>query len=601
MTLAAGSGSAQCSPAMLAPRPRRLALAAAVLALVSAPAFGCKKKPVEEVKKDIVKKVEIVEAPMPEGAVGEIVIKDPEAFLKKVAGGAGLEPLVGASPYQKLLDSVTDENARKAIKAIDPHGAMAVLGLYKVGAPGEKAHGVGAAKLKDPDVATAALEAATKAGTELKSWDSVGLAGKAYEATGGGELAVYGDVVLVADTREALEAAGKYVAWRAAKSTIDHEMTIRIPMDKIGPDVHKLGTSEYAKVKPTDLPPKVKAEIDPLVEPVLGAVAEMGQAVIHFDVVGDDLKVEESVGAKASLAAWLAKYPTGDASALLSMPKAENVALYRLPDGLGPLAYALADFGTDGTPLSTAERADAGKQLRALGKSFGHVVAYATDAGKGAAPAPGAPPSVNTEVYVRVDLDDAAAAKGAATALRKLAEKAFPGAKKMTTNPYKKNGAEGESIATPATIPGMGSSPGGATKDTWTWAIKGSQLHLDVCLGCVPSLIDTATEGKATLGDDPAAKAKIAEMPGKGIASASWGTALSLPGMSAGLGAMMGAAPTPKKPGAAMWGYSLVDDKGLTAKGVVPLVFVGDLAKSLIAVAGMGMMGGGGMGGAPPF
>ena len=73
---------------MFEPRPRRFALVAAVLALVASSA--CKKKPVEEVKKDIVKKVEITEAPLPDGAVGELVIKDPEGFLKKVSAGAGM-------------------------------------------------------------------------------------------------------------------------------------------------------------------------------------------------------------------------------------------------------------------------------------------------------------------------------------------------------------------------------------------------------------------------------------------------------------------------------------------------------------------------------
>lgn len=585
---------------MFEPRPRRFALVAAVLALVASSA--CKKKPVEEVKKDIVKKVEITEAPLPDGAVGELVIKDPEGFLKKVSAGAGMESMVGASPYQKLLDTVTDENAKKALKAIDPHGSLAAIALYKLGAPGEKPHGVVAARLKDADVASQALEAATKAGADFKSWDSKALGGKAYEGKDGGEVAVYGDVVIVSDTRDALESAGKYVAWRSVKSTIDHELTLRVPMDKMGPELKKLGAGEWAKVKPTDIPPKVKSEMDPLVEPVLGAVADMGQLAIHFDVAGDDLKVDETLGAKGSFGAWLGKYPTGDASPLLSMPKAENVALYRVPDGLGPLTYALSDYALDTSPLSTADRAEASKQIRALGKSLGHVVAYATDSGKGTpAAAPGAPPALNTEVYIRIDLDDAAAAKTAVGSLRKMVDKAFPSAKKLTAAPYKKNGAEGETITTPATIPGMGASPSSATKDTWTWAIKGSQLHLDVCLGCAPAMLDNALDpaSKLTLGDDPAAKAKLEGIPAKGIVSASYGTSLSMPGMMGGLGAFMGAPPAPKKPGAAMWGYSVADGNGIVAKGAVPLAFVGDLAKNLLAIAAGGMLGGG-MGGPPP-
>src|SRR5205085_1481430 len=138
----------------------------------------------------------------------------------------------------------------------------------------------------------------------------------------------------------------------------------------------------------------------------------MGDAYLYVDIDGDNLKVDESIATKGSLKEWTAKIPTGDASALLTMPKSESVALYRFSDGLGPLIYALMDWGIDSSPLSTADRADASKQVRALGKSLGHAVAYSTDSAKGAAPAPGTPPSVNTEVFVRFDLDDAAGAKG---------------------------------------------------------------------------------------------------------------------------------------------------------------------------------------------
>ena len=587
-------------------RSRRLVLVASVLALVAGSA--CKKKPpVEEAKKDVVKKPEIVEAPLPEGAVVELVVKDPEAFVKKVSTGAGLEPLVGASPYQKLVDAITDENAKKAVKALDPHGTLAVVALYQIGKPGEKAHAVAAARLKDPDVASAALEAATKAGSDVKSWDSKVLGGKAFEVNGGGEVAVVGDAVVVADARDALEAGARYVAWRSLKSSVDHELVVRMPLDKVGPSLQKVGTAEYAKVKPTDIPPKVKAELDPLVEPVLGAVGDMGQAVITMDVVGDDLKVDESIGAKGALAGWLAKWPTGDAAPILTMPQAESVSLYRLPDGLGPLTYALLDEGIDGAPLSTAERAEASKQVRALGKSFGRVVGAAIDKGKAAAATAG-PPSINTEVYLRIDLDDAAGAKAAIAAMHKVLEKALPGGKKPTITPYKKNGAEGEVVATAATMPGMGGMGGGSTKDSWTWAIKGSQLHLDLCLGCTPALVDVATEGKATLGDDAAAKAKIGEMPTKGLATASYATALSLPGLGGGMGAFMGGHghdhEHEKAAAGAMWGYSVAGEKGLSGKGTVPLKMVGDFAKTLVAIASMGMMGGpmgGAMGGPPPF
>lgn len=581
----------------------RVAFALPLVALVALSPLACKKK-VEEVKKEIVKKKDILEVPLPEGAIGEIVIKDPEAFAEKLSKGAGLEPLIGASPYKKLLESIPDEKTRKVVEAIDPHGTMAVVGLMKFNAPGQKPHGVAAARVKDPALVMDALEVASKSGPKIKGFDSPSLETKAYEIENEGVVAVYGDVVLAADNREALEAAGKYAAWRSAKSKVDHELIARVPMDKVGPELKTLGTNEYARVKPTDMPAKVKAELDPLVPPVLNALSEMGEALLYIDTDGDNLKVEETVATKGALSAWLAKAPQGDATPLLTMPKAESVAFYRYPDGLGGLIYALMDWGIDGTPLSTADRTEASKQVRALGKSLGHAVGYVTDSGKGGTPAAGTPPSVNSEIFLRFDLDDPAAAKTAIASLRKLLDKGLGTKTKLTPTAYKKFGGEGETIATPALIPGFGTTAATATKDIWTYAIKGNQLVVDLCLGCIPSLVDVALDpaSKATLADDPAAKAKITEFPGKGIVTASWGTSLSLPGTFGGMGSVLGAPPPAKKPGAAMWGYSQVVENGLYGKGAIPMALVGDFAKSLLAIGMMGAPGGmGGMGGAPPF
>jgi hypothetical protein len=575
---------------------KRLAYSFAAVALLSVTAGGCSsckkaEKKLDEVKKDLVDKKKIAETPLPEDALGELVIKDPEALVKKSADGAGLGPMVGESPYQKLIDSVTDENAKKALKAIDPHGTFAAVLIAKI-APGEKPHGCAAARLKDPDIAAGALAAAGKSGGNMKTWQSKALDITVYEPGTDGEDAVYGDAVIVADTREALESGAKYVAWRSLESKVDHELVLRVPMQKIGPTLKTLGTQEWAKVTPKDLgSPKVKAEIDPLVDPVLTAVADMGELLVNLDVKGDTLEMDEKLAATKSFSAWLSKYPTGDATGLLSMPKGESASLYRYPDGLGPAIYAGIDFGLESSPLTPAERTDASKAVRDLGKSLGHQVAYVTDTGKGGT-------GLNTEILVRIDLDDAALAKGAIPTLRKHAEKAAGG--KASVTPYKKFGAEGETVVTGAVLPSPGTS-GTPAKDTWTWAIKGTQLWLSACLGCTPSLLDSALDpaAKVTLESDPAAKAKIAEYPTKGLITASYGTTFSMPGLAGGLGAFMGAAPpaAPKKPGQAMWGWSTAGADGITAKGVVPLVFLGDLVKGYLA---MSMGGMGGMGGAPP-
>ncbi len=585
--------------AMSGLRLRHLGIATCALALAGG--VACKKKQVEEVKKDLQEKKDLIaEVPLPEDALGELVIRDPEVFAKKIGDGTGFGAMIGPSPFDKLVEATTDENAKKALKALDPHGTLAAIVVSKIG-PGAKPHGVAAARLRDPEIASAALAAAAKSGGSMKTWSSKTLETTVYELSGDAHVAVWGDVVIVSDDAGAIEHGAKYVAWRSAKSKVDHEFVVKIPMQKIGPTLKKLGSEEWAKVKPGDVPPKVKAELDPLVDPVLTGLADMGEIAIDLDVDGAELKFSETLAAKGTLSTWFAKYPAGDARPLLSMPKAESVSFVRFPDGLGPLLYSLADLGIDATSeLSAAEKADASTQLRALGKALGNELAYATSKGKAAATgvAPGAP-SLDTEIFLRLELSDPAAAKGAVETLRKLIQKVAGKSAKPTVAAYKKFGAEGETITTGAVLPSMAGLPGlgGAatpSKDNWVWAIKDGRLYLDACLGCAPALVDATLDpaSKATLEHDPAAKTTIATFPDKGVTGASYSTSLGLPGTFGGLGAFMGLPSTPKSATGVVWSWSTISADGAIVKGTLPLSLLGDVVRGYLSIAGMG--------GAPP-
>ena len=560
-----------------------IVLGASCFVLAMSGCESCKKKTQEttdKVKKDIVAKVRpIDEAPAPANLIGELVIKDPEAVSKRAVDGAGFSAEIGPSPYEKLIESVHDENVKKGLRAVDPHGAIAAVALAKFGA-GEKPHGAVAAKLKDPELATVALTTGAKGG-EIKAWDSKVLDTQVYEpgADGKGEIAVYGSVVIVADDRATIEAAGKYVAWKASKGDAQaHDLSLRIPMDKIGPELQKLGTVAWSMVGPTDIPVKIKAALDPMVAPVLQGVADMGPMAVDLDVDAKVVKIDDKVDAKGTFATWLGSVPSGDASALLTMPKADGVSLMRFGDSLGPVLYSSVDQLLDMTALPAPEKADLLKQVQALGKSLG---TQAVLANKGSGP--------TSEFLVRFDLKDGPAAKTAMTALEKAGLKAAGGGKLPTppkVTPYKKFGAEGDQIDIEV-------SP--SSKISLLWAVRGSFLFIgfgNSGFTIADAGIDPAS--KATFDTDAAAKAKIASYPTKSIISASYGDTWSfskslLPGMAPPPGA------TPTTGGPPIWSYSTADSSGMTAKGEIPLAFVGDLTRFYI---GMLMMFGGG--GAPP-
>ncbi|MEO7096011.1 MAG: hypothetical protein ABI175_22310, partial [Polyangiales bacterium] len=531
-----------------------MALGATFLVLAASGCESCKKKAdeaKETVKKEIVAKLRpIEEAPAPANMIGELVIKDPEGLAKRAVDGAGFSAEVGPSPYEKLVNSFSDENVKKGLRSVDPHGAIAAVAIAKFG-PSEKPHGALAAKLKDPELATVALTTGAKGG-EIKAWDSKVLDTQVYEpgADGKGEIAVYGSVVIVADDRATIEAAGKYVAWKASKGeSLGHDMTLRVPMDKIGPELQKLGNAAYGLLGPGDIPVKLKSALDPMVAPLLQGVADMGPIAIDLDVDTKVVKVDEKVDAKGTFATWLGSLPSGDASALLTMPKADGVSMMRFGDALGPILYASLDEVLGRGSMPAPEKTDLLKQVETLGKSLGDAVVMAN---KGSGP--------TSEFLLRFDLKDGPAAKGAMAALEKAGIKAakLPTPPKVT--PYKKYGAEGDQIDLPISA--------GSTVSL-LWAVRGSFLFLGFANGGF-SILDAGLDpaSKATFDTDAAAKTRVASYPTKSIISASYGDTWSF---SKSL--LPGASPTPTPApggGIPIWSYATADSSGMVAKGEIP-------------------------------
>ena len=552
-----------------------VALAATVVASLGCD--GCKKaqETTDKVKKEVVAKLRSVdEAPPPANLVAELVVKDAEAFVKKSADGAGFSAEVGPSPFEKLVASVPDENAKKGLRSIDPHGPLAVVATM-VFAPDQKPHVILAAKLKDPEIATVALTAAAKGG-QIKSWDSKVLDTQVYEPGAKGEIAVYGEWVVVSDTREAIESGGKYAAWKASKgASATRDLSLRVPMDKVGPELQKVGNAGYASIPAGTIPPKLQAALDPMIGPVLQGIADMGELTFDVDTDGKTLRFDEKVGAKGSFATWLGHYPVGDAKGLLSMPKADGGSLSRFPDGLGPLIYAGADTGLSASGLKPADRADVQTALETLGKSLGHEWALANKGG-----------GASSEFLLRVELSDPAGAKKALPALEKAALKSLPtkgaGAPKLT--PYKKLGAEGDEVS-------IETGPGATIH--LLWAVRGSYLF--VAYANAPwSIVDAAIDpaSTATFEKDAAASAKIATYPSKNLASASYGDTWSF---SKSLVPGAGASAAPAAGTGTQWSWSTVDSSGLVAKGEIPLAFIGDLTRFY-----MGLFSMFGPGAAPP-
>jgi hypothetical protein len=461
------------------------------------------------------------------------------------------------------VSSVDGDAAKKGLRTIDPHGAMAAVVLLHIDAT-SKPHVAFAAKLKDPEVATVALTSAAKGG-DLTAWDSKVLETQVFEPKKG-EIAVYGPYVIAADTREAIEAAGKYVAWKASKGDAQpHDLSAHVPMGKIGPQVAALVTALWASLPSGTIPPKLQATLSPMLAPLLGGISDMGDLTADLDSDGKVLTMDEHVAAKGTFGAWLGKYPAGDANNMLTMPKADGVSVTRFPDDLAPVIYAGVEDALSSGSLSPADRADLLKQLQTLGKSLGHEVDMSN---KGSGP--------TSEFLLRFDITDPKGAKTAMAALEKAALKALGGAKTPAkTTAYKKFGADGDEVEL---------SPGTGLTFHLLWAVRGSYLFIGFSNGAF-TLADAGIDpaSTATMATDAAAKAKVATFPTKGIIGASFGDTWSF---SKGLVAGGGGAP-PTTGSGVSWGYTVADTTGVSAKGEIPLAFLGDMARFYMGMMAM--------------
>jgi len=561
-------------------RARSLPIFALALACALGSTGGCKRKKTEVTKDDTKKTTTIPSVPRPSDVVVELVVRDPEAFAKRTVDAAGLSSELGPSPYEKLVESRTNESEKMALRAIDPHAPAVALLIGDplsnalAGAGRGDVHGVVAVRVKDASVVDTALRSVAKA------HDSKTL-GKAIFEFDDLQFVLVSDVLVASDKRETLESAAKYAAYRLSSAKIGHEAVLTVAFGDLGVSASKRLEEEWSKSKST-IPPKSLAAATPIVTSVLGALLEAGDGTFELDLDGDALVETHDLRAKGQLAKWIAALPTGDANALLSLPQG-SAAIYRFPDDLAPLVYAASSDMMAKSPLTAAERADFDKALHTLGASLGHELAWVTRSSFGTPAKSG----FELEYLLRFDLTSAPAAKGAMETLRKLTEKPLATAllSKPTTTPYKKFSADGETTAF------IGLSPFAFTLQ---WAVAGSgaaspglgagpHLYLDVCWPCTPKLVDAALDpsAKGTLGDDAVAKAKISTFPSKGVIGVGYGDD---PGYRGFLGIAAGMLGKPKSSPATS-GYTLVSSAGVKGKGWMPLASLGEYAKTWLGFA----------------
>jgi len=473
----------------------------------------------------------------PEDIVVEILVRDPEALLEATAVATGHAELT-----KDALLKGSDKELAGVAELVDLHSSA---GAVMTGDPANATslHFAVALKLKDPKGARAKAAEAVQKG-KLKVEDSPAIRSKIYPSNKSA-FAFIGEAIVFADTRETIEANGRWIAKQGTEGTPPHDISVRVPLARhaitLRNELKKTWSDELQKDPDA-------AAADALMKDILAVVSGFGDLEVRVDVEKQDAILDVRLGAVGMFSQWLAKYPAGPARAILAMPKSSSAFVLRFPD-------ALSDWFKSTTSDPAKPASKEGEDFRALARTLGHEVALATnekhkDSGEWK----------TSEALLRLELVDPTGARAAVKAL--INDVVGKPDRKITRAPWAKAGADGESLQVVS----------GADKYDARWAVKGNYLYVDVAWDGKVTLLDNALDptGKLQLGANVRAKTFADRLPKDGLIFAYYAETPKAPKPEE-----LGAVPSLE---GVRWGWAGASKEALTSQWNVPLA---DLAAFL--------------------
>ena len=454
---------------------------------------------------------------VPADLLGEIEMRDPQGTVDRFGAEMGMQ----GSLWAKLTADVHDPDFARVLAAIDPHATLAAVAIGTF----EDPHFMMGVHLRDPAAVAALVDRDLAAGKlhEVPAAPGAQLGSRVYvdKST---TLALVDDLLIIGDTKASLQTKGGYLAYRAMRMKLDHDVVGRVVLAPLMVQAQALAQKSWKKsLSSGEGSSGFDRAVRPVVARAIAALGDVGDLTFSMDLDAGRALTDVHLAAKGKLAQWLSAYPSAPAGALLGLPKGETMVV-RFPQPLGKIfAAVLADDGAKSADDDAKDEIAAA--IRTLGASLGNEVAfvYRDLPAAGAPPASGAPTagkkSSAMDGLFRLELADAVAARGAVRRLITLTsdkEKKKTGKDTFHMAPYKKFGAEGE----------LWSGKADDGDDTsLIWAQRGNYLYAEIAVQRSPLLLEAALEpsGKATLREDPKGKAIVERFPTDGLIFAYYG------------------------------------------------------------------------------
>jgi hypothetical protein len=418
-----------------------------------------------------------------------IAARDPYATVARVARASGVD---AASAWQHLPDAAGDPALRAFFAGADPHATWFLATTMPV--DDKKPAYAGAVRLRDAAATRRAffdgLDGAVKPQGPFAGAPTYrSAAGQVFGFTDG-----YG---VIGDEPASLDAIAPY-AIAESEAAPAHDVELHLPLARHAEAIHTT-LDEFAR-KIVAEEPDVAALFAPLLEGLVETSRELDSLDAFVDLGEQDALLEATVHTHGASAAWLARYPGGSASSVLSLPKGSIALLVRYPDELAAMVSRAVVRDT-----KSGNRREVVDAVRSFAATLGHEVALVL---------PGDLSAGDKEGLVRVELADAPRASELLRDVTATWSKRDPS---LTSKPFQRFGAAGASCS----FTNKSGEP-----FTVVWAVRAPYLFIDVPRdGAAPSLLNAALDpnAKGTLRSDPEAARIFAAVPSSGLVAAYYG------------------------------------------------------------------------------
>ena len=149
-----------------------------------------------------------------------------------------------------------------------------------------------------------------------------------------------GESLVFSDHLPTLAAAGRFVAREGIDGTPEHDISVRLPFSRFSTGVQTQAKKVWEQEAPSSYAGEGAGGLEPMARALIEGLGDLGDAQLSVDIDKENATFEAHLATSGRLNKWLSHHPGTPGTSLLTLPKAHDAIVVRLPESIGELFRA---------------------------------------------------------------------------------------------------------------------------------------------------------------------------------------------------------------------------------------------------------------------